>query len=425
MRKIILFLGDTIMFVLAGFAMLLLRFGIHVSSPIIEAHIQAFIALYVLWQIILYICNLYDFEFIKPSFESIRNLLLAISISLVSGFLLFYFVHFPVTPKTNLLLLALSYGVLLFAWRNIYFSIFAHNFKKHIAFIGNAPLANTLIEEIGRHPHLGYAYEGTYESVAELIATGRTIDIVVYGKQIESSELAHLIANQSHVLDLRQAFQNILHRIPVVLMNDTLALRIVENRDTDLYEFLVRGIEIILALCILVLTSPLLLLAAIAIRIEDSRSIFYKQERVGRHGKRFSIIKLQSMYTNAEKNGAQWATHNDSRITPVGKILRITHIDEIPQMWNVLKGDIALVGPRPERPEFVEKLDKEIPYYFLRHTIKPGFTGWAQIKFRYARSVMDSQEKFEYDLYYVKNRNFFLDIGIILKTIQIVFTHGV
>lgn len=197
--------------------------------------------------------------------------------------------------------MALSYGVLLFAWRNIYFSIFAHNFKKHIAFIGNAPLANTLIEEIGRHPHLGYAYEGTYESVAELIATGRTIDIVVYGKQIESSELAHLIANQSHVLDLRQAFQNILHRVPVVLMNDTLALRIVENRDTDLYEFLVRGIEIILALCILVLTSPLLLLAAIAIRIEDSRSIFYKQERVGRHGKRFSIIKLQSMYTNAEK----------------------------------------------------------------------------------------------------------------------------
>ncbi|MEZ4114028.1 MAG: sugar transferase [Candidatus Paceibacterota bacterium] len=149
----------------------------------------------------------------------------------------------------------------------------------------------------------------------------------------------------------------------------------------------------------------------------------YKQKRVGKDSEHFLIWKLQSMKQNAEKNGAVWAEEKDSRITRFGKILRKLHIDEIPQMINVLKGDINLVGPRPERPEFVEKLEKEIPYYFLRHSITPGFTGWAQIKYRYARTVDDSQDKFEYDLYYLKNRNVFLDFGIIIKTIQIIFTH--
>jgi lipopolysaccharide/colanic/teichoic acid biosynthesis glycosyltransferase len=125
----------------------------------------------------------------------------------------------------------------------------------------------------------------------------------------------------------------------------------------------------------------------------------------------------------AETGTAKWAEENDPRITKVGRITRKLHLDELGQMINLLKGDIALVGPRPERPEFVEKLEKEIPYYFMRHTISPGFTGWAQIKFRYARTVMDSEEKFEYDLYYIKNRNIFLDAGIIMKTVQIIFTH--
>ncbi len=182
-------------------------------------------------------------------------------------------------------------------------------------------------------------------------------------------------------------------------------------------------LEIIFAAVVLLISLPFTLVASVSILIEDGGPIFYTHYRVGLRGKKFKIIKLRSMKKNAEQNGAQWADKDDSRITRVGKIIRTTHIDEIPQMWNVLRGDIALVGPRPERPEFVSELEKEIPYYFLRQTIKPGFTGWAQIMFRYARSVMDSQQKFEYDLYYVKNRNFFLDIGILLKTVQIIFTH--
>ena len=135
------------------------------------------------------------------------------------------------------------------------------------------------------------------------------------------------------------------------------------------------------------------------------------------------------MYNTLDKNpdakGGHplWQQPNDNRITPIGKIIRKLHIDEIPQMINILKGDITLVGPRPEHPLFVKLLEESIPHYELRHVIRPGFTGWAQIKYRYARTIDDSREKFEYDLYYIKNRNIFLDFGVILKTIQIVFTH--
>ena len=126
----------------------------------------------------------------------------------------------------------------------------------------------------------------------------------------------------------------------------------------------------------------------------------------------------------AEHGTAVWSTGaQDPRITKTGRITRALHIDELPQLINIIKGDLNLVGPRPERPQFVSELETQIPYYFMRHAIKPGFTGWAQIKFRYARTVLDSQEKFEYDLYYIKNRNLFLDIGIVLKTIQIIVTH--
>jgi lipopolysaccharide/colanic/teichoic acid biosynthesis glycosyltransferase len=127
------------------------------------------------------------------------------------------------------------------------------------------------------------------------------------------------------------------------------------------------------------------------------------------------------MQVNAEKKKAQWAKQNDPRITKTGKFLRASHLDELPQMINILKGDISLVGPRPERPVFVKKLEKDIPHYHIRHIIKPGFTGWAQIRFRYGRSVEDSQEKLQYDLYYIKNRSFFLDLEILLKTFQLFF----
>ena len=189
-----------------------------------------------------------------------------------------------------------------------------------------------------------------------------------------------------------------------------------------LYDNIKKLTDLILASTLLLITFPLWLLIALAIKLEDKGPIFYRQKRIGKDKNPFSLFKFRSMRSEAEKStGPVWAQKDDSRVTKVGKILRNTHLDELPQMINVLKGELSLVGPRPERPEFVEQLEKEVPHYHIRHLIKPGFTGWAQTKFRYGRSITDSQEKLQYDLYYLKNRNPLLDLGILLKTLQFFF----
>ena len=184
-----------------------------------------------------------------------------------------------------------------------------------------------------------------------------------------------------------------------------------------------RAFDIVAALVLITVAAPVMLLAAIAIKLESRGAVFYRQQRVGANNKVFEVIKFRSMVADAEKDGRpRWATTNDSRITRVGQFIRLARIDELPQVFNVLKGDMSMVGPRPERPFFVDQLTQEIPYYALRHSLKPGVTGWAQVRYQYGSTVEDSQEKLQYDLYYVKNHTLFLDIVILLETIGVVLT---
>lgn len=185
--------------------------------------------------------------------------------------------------------------------------------------------------------------------------------------------------------------------------------------------FVKRLFDVVLAAVLLVLALPVMLLAAIAIFIESGAPIFIFQERVGRCGRSFLCVKFRSMRTDAEQDGvARWASANDSRVTKVGRFLRKLRIDELPQLFNVLSGEMSLVGPRPERPSFVEELKDQIRFYDLRHSIKPGVTGWAQIRYTYGSSVEDSQRKLQYDLYYVKNHSLALDLLILVETIRVV-----
>jgi len=184
-----------------------------------------------------------------------------------------------------------------------------------------------------------------------------------------------------------------------------------------------RVFDILCSLLLILVASPFMLLAAIAIKLESPGPIFYRQERVGFNGKLFQVIKFRSMRTDAEKDGQpRWATANDSRVTRVGNIIRLLRIDELPQVFNVFSGDMSLVGPRPERQFFVDQLTAEIPYYAVRHSIKPGVTGWAQVRYKYGATIEDSQEKLQYDLYYVKNHSLFLDFVILFETVGVVLT---
>lgn len=183
-----------------------------------------------------------------------------------------------------------------------------------------------------------------------------------------------------------------------------------------------RILDILASLGLLIFTLPTLLLAAIAIRLDSPGPIFYRQERVGRHGAPFALYKFRTMRTDAEANGIpQWAAVQDPRVTAVGRFLRMTRIDELPQVWNVLRGDMSFVGPRPERPFFVNMLGAEIPFYRERHRVRPGLTGWAQINYPYGASIEDARAKLSYDLYYVKNYSLLFDLLIILSTAHAVF----
>jgi exopolysaccharide biosynthesis polyprenyl glycosylphosphotransferase len=181
-----------------------------------------------------------------------------------------------------------------------------------------------------------------------------------------------------------------------------------------------RVVDIILILFLLVLVAPLLLLAALLIRLDSPGPVFYSQVRSGLYGKPFRVYKFRSMYQDAEKRGAQWASQRDPRITRIGYWLRLLRIDELPQIWNVLRGEMSLIGPRPERPEFDVKLKEAIPYYEVRYLVKPGITGWAQVMYPYGASIEDAYEKLAYDLYYIKNYSLWLDLAIAFKTIRVV-----
>ena len=183
-----------------------------------------------------------------------------------------------------------------------------------------------------------------------------------------------------------------------------------------------RLFDLVVGALLLAITLPLIVLATLAIWIESGLKgpILYRQKRVGAEGSTFILYQFRSMEPDAEANGAQWATENDPRVTAVGRLIRRTRIDELPQLLNVLKGDMSFVGPRPERPEFVEQLSADIPYYRERHCVKPGITGWAQLCYPYGASTRDALEKLQYDLYYVKNKSFMFDLMILLQTVEVV-----
>jgi len=296
-----------------------------------------------------------------------------------------------------------------------------------IAILGKGEEVEKLKKTISSIPYLGYKLISINmgDDLIKQIKKNK-INTVVFSKEYEfDSRLLKLLyfysTEEISFLNLTDAYELVYEKIPVSIISETWFLKNVKEKQRNIYDNIKRVLDVFLSIFILIITLPLSILIAILIRTEDNGAVIYSQTRVGKGKKHFTLYKFRSMNPQAETTKAIWAKENDKRITKIGKIIRRLHLDEIPQMINIIKGDIAFIGPRPERPEFVEKLEKNIPYYTLRHITKPGFTGWAQIKFRYGRSIIDSKEKFEYDLYYLKNKSVLIDIEILLKTIQLFF----
>ena len=226
----------------------------------------------------------------------------------------------------------------------------------------------------------------------------------------------------SMVVDIRSFYEHVVQRLPLSQITDEWLLQTegfsLNTRGS--LRRLKRALDVLISLLLLIPAAPIMLLTAIVVRLESPGPVIYKQDRVGLFEKEFTVYKFRSMRADAEKNGAVWASAHDARVTKFGKFIRKVRIDELPQIWNILKGDMSFIGPRPERMAFVTKLKETIPYYSLRHTVKPGLTGWAQVCYPYGASEDDARRKLEYDLYYIKNMSILLDINIVFKTVGVV-----
>ena len=428
-RKMLLFLGDIFLLYFSLFLVLVIRFWQNLNWQNFSEHFLIFSFLYPFWLMIFYALGLYDFYLFKSSSEFFSRLFTALVFSLILGVIFFYLLPFlGIAPKTNLFLNIIILGILIFGWRKSFYFLFSSRFQNNLAILGKNTLTKELISTIEKNPHLGYKFVGFLDPKKDIFSQieKEKVDTLVLAKDLSFDPI--LIKNlyqclplKLNFIDLSRFYEFIFEKVPIAFIDQAWFLENLQEKEKEFYDKLKRPIDFVLALIIIICFLPFFPFLALAIKLEDRGPIFYFQERVGKNKKIFKLIKFRSMVPEAEKEGIKWAEKEDERITKVGNFLRRFHLDEIPQMINILKGDISLVGPRPERPEFVEKLEKEIPHYHLRHLVKPGFTGWAQIKFRYGRSVEDSLEKFQYDLYYIKNRSLFLDIRILLKTFQLFF----
>jgi len=390
------------------------------------------------------IFQLYSLKVSNNRFLVVRSVFITASVTTI----IYVFSPF-VTPSLPENRLQIIYFFLLIAlpviiWRFLYIWIlFSPKYFKTIVVIGHSSRAEKLIELIqvkNFHNIASYVSNTKIEGLSnfnaansvnllELVRSNLASEIVISTSGFSSEtiknlnkQLILLFEEGINIKSFETYYEEVTNRVPKEYLdfNFYKQINLSKNNDNRFYHFSQRMFDIIIALVGILFFSGILPLIFIANLIANRGPIFYIQERVGFKGKKFRIFKLRSMIKDAEQNGAVWAKKNDKRITSFGKFLRNTRLDEFPQFVNILKGEMSLIGPRPERPEFVRDLEEKIPFYAIRHVIRPGLTGWAQVNYPYANTIEEQETKLRYDLYYIKERNSFLDFKILIKTISTV-----
>lgn len=444
--KLTLFTGDIVLLYLSLGIVLLLRYGGPYLNQEYQAHLLPFTILYGFWVINFYVMDLYN---ISAPFNH-KHYLYSMMVNVGVAVLFFYaFPGLEISPKTNLALIALVFTILFYSWHFLVNKVLdTMGIRRPVVIIGSDPPARELAEKIHRNDRLGYRVVGIVrddedplpawvwndgvtvmndmDELTVLAREERVHTIVVSDQRFQSvyGELYDLIPLRINFFQLTSFWEAFDETIPIYATQETWFLENFNRGPNKAYHFIKRIIDLLLAVVLLPLILLLSFFTAILVKLTSKGPAIYRQVRVGRNEKNFTIYKFRSMVVDAERNGAQWAGENDPRITPFGRLMRKTRLDELPQIINVLQGQMSFIGPRPERPEFVRELSRSIPHYHLRHLVKPGLTGWAQVKYRYGSSEEDAATKLMYDLYYVKNVSFVLDFKIALKTILIVLSKG-
>lgn len=427
----------------------------YLGAVMVPPQTKWFVTLAVVWMATASFFDCYDLARSASTFYSVRSSAAAV----VSAVLIYILIPILTPPLQSRGLIFIFGGaalLLIVAWRVFYAQVFVQPwFKQRALVVGAGHAGQTLAEALAQHPDdanpfrgTGYllvgfvddnpAYQGT--EIAGVPVLGRREQLIELAQRYQVDEIVlaithrHAIAEELFDALLRcrelgfrlttmsSLYERLLGRVPVEHIGRDLHMVVpMEEPSVDrLYHIAKRGFDLLIAIMGLAAMGLLIPVLALVNAFTSPGPLFYWQERVGYGGRAFRILKFRSMIPNAEGNtGAVWAASNDCRVTPIGRLLRSVRLDEVPQCWNILRGEMSLIGPRPERPEFVEALVHSVPFYRARHAVRPGLTGWAQVQYDYGDSVDDARVKLEYDLYYVKHMGFWLDFRILMQTIPV------
>ncbi len=397
--------------------------------------------------LILYLYDLYDYTVIANRRELMLRLIQSLGIAWAVLALLFYFVP-PLLIGRGVSVISVAIVlVLLLVWRVLIHSLTGHpEIGEKIVIVGTGPAAKEIAQATIERRDAGFRVLGFVsenglkkgEIISHLKVLGTTNEL---GKIIKDSYIDRVVialrerrgtfptdallkmslAGDVNIEECASFYERVTGKVHAGMLRPSWLIFEGRGRDTRLETVMRNMVHRTLGLIGFVLSLPIALVTALLVKLDSRGPIFYRQQRVGKNGRVFEVVKFRSMKVDAEKDGEPiWATSDDDRVTRVGKIIRIIRVDEIPQFWNIIKGEMSFVGPRPERPHFVSKLAKEITYYDHRHLVAPGLTGWAQIKYPYGASVEDAKQKLQYDLYYIKNQTLALDFVIVFETIKTV-----
>lgn len=393
-----------------------------------------------------YLFDLYDFVVMHDRRELVLRLIQALGLAWIALAIAFYaYPGLMLGRSIALIALPLALGLMV-GWRiSIHWFLGHPDIGERILIVGSGKLAVEVAREVISRPDAGYRIIGFVGTDAELlgkslinprviglteqlegIVKNEGIDriVVAMGErrgQLPTDRLLQLsLAGEVSIEEGAAFYERLTGRVSLDMLRPSWLIFSGRGRQARLAALSRNAVHWLVALAGFLLSLPIMIVTAILIRLDSRGPIFYKQERVGKNGRTFVLIKFRSMKVDAEKSGPVWASKKDDRTTRVGKIIRKIRVDEIPQFWNILLGQMSFVGPRPERPHFVAQLAEEIPYYEQRHLIAPGLTGWAQIKYPYGASIEDARQKLQYDLFYIKNYSLILDAIIMFETIKII-----
>jgi len=388
---------------------------------------------------------IFDFYNTKEKFRGIRFLTnMASSLILASLISIGLFYAFPFIIGRGAFLISLVLiGILTATWRLFYFFFFSlATSTKAVLIIGKGKVAEVIYSVIKKNPEYevigfisgAFKKKGVQEkkalennaSLEKIINDYNIDDIIVTIEPIRNSQLNKTLINCKmrgiNIWNIPTFYEHFIDKLPIphIKENWFLFANGFDKLGSNIHKRLKRAIDILISTAILIIAFPIGVIISITIALNSKGPIIYIQERIGKNQKPFNLFKFRTMVSDAEKGNPLWAEENDPRNTSIGKILRKTRMDELPQLINIIKGDMSLIGPRPEREFFVKRLMEKIPFYSLRFSVKPGLTGWAQIIYKYGASEEDALEKLQYELYYIKNMSLFLDLRILLKTIRII-----